>query len=112
MSSEAAAHEIVFVCPWCMLQGLGFRIYGHVKRFRGGLVFKAHRLVYHSTLGWRVIKKKKLRTRSCLCAPVQTGYLRATSKRLKRCPEAGHRNNLEYPWTAKRCLVLRRDITR
>jgi len=31
----------------------------NVKRFRGGLVFKAHRLVYHSTLGSRVIKKKK-----------------------------------------------------
>jgi len=31
----------------------------HVKRFRGGLVFKAHRLLYHSTLGLRVIKKKK-----------------------------------------------------
>ena len=30
-----------------------------VKRFRGGLVSKAHRLVNHSTLGWRVIKKKK-----------------------------------------------------
>jgi len=30
-----------------------------VKRFRGGLVFKAHRLVYHPTLGSRVIKKKK-----------------------------------------------------
>ena len=30
-----------------------------MKRFRGGLVVKAHRLVYHSTLGWRVIKKKK-----------------------------------------------------
>jgi len=30
-----------------------------VKRFRGGLVFKAHRLVDHSTLGWGVIKKKK-----------------------------------------------------
>ena len=29
-----------------------------MKRFRGVLVFKAHRLVYHSTLGWRVIKKK------------------------------------------------------
>jgi len=28
-------------------------------RFRGGLVFEAHRLVYHSTLGLRVIKKKK-----------------------------------------------------
>ena len=30
-----------------------------MKRFRGGLVFKAHKLVYHSTLGLRVIKKKK-----------------------------------------------------
>jgi len=30
-----------------------------VTRFRGGLVFKAHRLVYHSTLGIRVMKKKK-----------------------------------------------------
>jgi len=29
-----------------------------VKRFRGGLVFKAQRLVYHLTLGLRVIKKK------------------------------------------------------
>ena len=29
----------------------------NVKRFRGGLVFKAHRLVYHSTLGSRVIKE-------------------------------------------------------
>ena len=32
----------------------------NVKRSRGGLVFKAHRLVYHSTLGWRVIKKEKI----------------------------------------------------
>ena len=32
---------------------------GNVKCFRGGLAFKAHRLVYHSTLGWRAIKKKK-----------------------------------------------------
>jgi len=31
----------------------------NVQRFRGGLVFKAHKLVYHSTLGSRVIKKKK-----------------------------------------------------
>jgi len=30
-----------------------------VKRFRGGLVFKAHRFLYYSTLGSRVIKKKK-----------------------------------------------------
>jgi hypothetical protein len=32
---------------------------GNVQRFRGGLVFKAHRLLYHSTLGLRVIKKEK-----------------------------------------------------
>ena len=30
-----------------------------MKRFRGGLVVKAHRPVYHSTLGVRVIKKNK-----------------------------------------------------
>jgi len=30
-----------------------------VQRFRGGLVFKAHILLYHSTLGLRVIQKKK-----------------------------------------------------
>jgi len=39
-----------------------------VKRFRGGLVFKAHRRLYHSTLGWRVIKKKKnQKKKSDLC---------------------------------------------
>ena len=31
----------------------------NVKRFRGGLVLKAHRLVYHSRLSSRVKKKKK-----------------------------------------------------
>jgi len=31
--------------------------------FRGGLVVKAHRLFYHSTLGLRVIKKKKKKGR-------------------------------------------------
>ena len=30
-----------------------------MKRFRGGFVIKAHRRVCHSTLGLRVIKKKK-----------------------------------------------------
>ena len=30
-----------------------------MKRFRGGLVIKAHRLWYHTTLGSRVIKKKR-----------------------------------------------------
>ena len=30
-----------------------------MKRFRGELVVKAYRLLYHSTLGSRVLKKKK-----------------------------------------------------
>ena len=39
----------------CRLEGVGLR-----GRGRGGLVFKAHRLLYHSTLGLRVIKTKKV----------------------------------------------------
>jgi len=35
-----------------------------VQRCRGGLVFKAHRLLYHSTLGLRVIQKMKEETPS------------------------------------------------
>jgi hypothetical protein len=31
------------------------------EQFRGGLVFKAHSWLYHSTLGSRVIKKKQRR---------------------------------------------------
>jgi len=34
------------------------RLLRNVQRFRGGLVFKAHRLLYHSTLGLRVINKE------------------------------------------------------
>ena len=36
-------------------------VQNRLLRFRGGLVFKAHRLLYHSTLGLRLIKKKKNR---------------------------------------------------
>ena len=44
------------------LWALGFGVSGlglGVKRYRGGLVLKAHRLVYHSTLGWRAIKRER-----------------------------------------------------
>jgi len=34
-------------------------LHRNVKRFQGGLVFKVHRLLYHSTLDLRVIKKKR-----------------------------------------------------
>jgi len=57
------------------LWGVGYGIWGmglliqeqllrrNVKRFQGGLVFKTHRLLYHSTLGSRVITKKRRRHR-------------------------------------------------
>ena len=37
-----------------------------MKRFRGGLVFKAHGLLHHSLLGLRVTKKKKRSTHSAI----------------------------------------------
>ena len=46
-----------------------------LKRFRGGLVSKAHRLLYRSTLGSRVIKKKRkhLSGRERAHLPLRTG---------------------------------------
>ena len=34
-------------------------LYRNVERFRGGLVVKARRLLYHSALGLRVIKRRE-----------------------------------------------------
>ena len=54
-------------------------LYRNVKRFRGGLVCKAHRLLNHSTLGSRIIKKKKTARRAWAC---KTGaFLRRTPPR-------------------------------
>jgi len=39
-------------------------LHRNVQRFRGGLVFKAHRLLYHSPLALGVLKKKR-RRRAC-----------------------------------------------
>jgi len=46
-----------------------------VKRFRAGLVFKAHKLLYHSTLASRVIKKKKKRADRCVGDGMGNGEL-------------------------------------
>ena len=35
--------------------------HSNVQRFRGGLVSRAHNILYHSTLGLRVVKKKRNR---------------------------------------------------
>jgi len=53
-----------------------------VKRFRGGLVFKAHRLVYHSTPGWRVIQRRRescAPTASTACPPTIQHHARDTT---------------------------------
>ena len=44
----------------------------NVERFRGGLVFKAHRLLYQSTLGSRVMKRKKFRVEGRAWGSVST----------------------------------------
>jgi len=56
-------------------------LHRNVKRFQGGLVFKAHRWLHHSTLGSRVIKKKR------------RNVLEVSPQRLERepAPRGGHR---------------------
>jgi len=56
-----SSHFSIFSIPRLDLNSEPSRILQYYSRFRGGLVFKAHRLLYHSNLGLRVIKKKKIR---------------------------------------------------
>ena len=51
------------------------RVVERGARFRGGLVFKAHRLLHHSTLGSRAIKKK-IKKRSRTSVSEASSYLR------------------------------------
>ena len=45
-----------------------------MQRFRVGLLFNSHRLLYHSTLGWRVKKKKNIAVyRVWLCLGFRMG---------------------------------------
>jgi len=65
-----------------------------VKRFRGGLVFEAHRLVYHSTLGLRVIKRRR-RKRACSeqTGPARYKCLYHSRKVDVRLPANGNSNS-------------------
>ena len=56
MAGNAAGSEVT-TCSRAPIQE--HLLSRNVERFRGGLVFKAYRLLYHSTLGSRVMKKKK-----------------------------------------------------
>ena len=50
--------------PWQRVPDSDCRI---MKRFRGGLVAKTHKLLYQSTLGSRVIQKKTTLMRESIC---------------------------------------------
>ena len=56
---------------WVRAQGSG-TLHPHVQRFRGGLVFKANGLLYLSTLGLRVIKKKRRKNGVSICTHPHT----------------------------------------
>ena len=59
----------------------------NVERFRGGLIFQTHRLLYHSSLGVRVIKKNPLH-------PSQT---RGGKSGVQEAAEAGRANHAPAP---------------
>ena len=69
------------------IQNIQFEIRGGriSQRFRGGLVFKAHRLLYHSTLGLRVIKKEK-KGFECLVGGVEDDDCVARRAHLRNLP--------------------------
>ena len=58
-SSSHAGVAVQIRQLWSGKQPVPTKSVRNVKRFRRGLVFEAHRLLYHSTLDLRVIKKKK-----------------------------------------------------
>ena len=71
-------------CPQTSIQEQ--LLYKNVRRFRGELVFEAYRLLYHSTLGFRVIKKKMMERRlnTCRCLPADRGVLHGRARRVQR----------------------------
>jgi hydroxymethylglutaryl-CoA reductase (NADPH) len=89
----------------------------NVEPFRGGLVFRAHRLLYHSTLGSRVIKKSKKKKkkgfqphrlqavrRSLLLGPLQTRNPKPKARNPKtetRNPKLGNRKTKPEIWNSK-----------
>ena len=61
---EPTHRRLIFGRPNLLRQSYDLRraqtpLRRNVKRFRSGLVLKAHRFVYHSPIGSRAIKKKK-----------------------------------------------------
>jgi len=52
-------HLVITIIEWIRTSRLSIKDSLCLWRFRGGLVLKAHRLLYHSTLGLREIKRER-----------------------------------------------------
>ena len=74
-----------------------------VKGFRGRLVFEAHRLVHHSTLGSRAIKKKKQHQ-----VAHEQAFVRFMQEALE-CPHSGSNRVSQFidvSWRSPKSSVL------
>ena len=66
-----------------------------MNRFRGGLVLEAHRLVYHSTLGSRVMKKKRSSNTAMLVYGKRENYIKlVTSDRKLKASREGSKGRI------------------
>jgi len=75
--ARALFHSTVDGFAACQLKKVGQLLRRIVKRSPGGLVVKAHRLLYQSTLGSRVTKQKKnSRSRDGTWVPPSTSLTR------------------------------------
>ena len=77
-----------------------------MNRFRGGLVFKAHRRVYHSTLGLRVTKEKDREDAERPRAPARTAPLLLAPTLSAPPPDFDH------PYRPRWTSPLPRPVTR
>ena len=79
-----------------------------MNRFRGGRDFKAHRLVYHSNLGSRIIKKTSLRCERSTASDVMCPWLSALTA--NRYVQSKYRRVQKFvPGTsANRCVFEKR----
>jgi len=76
----------------------------NVERFQGGLVFKAHRRLYHSTLGLRVMKKQEEKIQAnVLKAPARSPR---PTRGVSIVPERGWHNNNPTVWRQRLRLAI------
>ena len=85
-------------------------LHRNMQRFRGALVFKAHRLSYHSILGWGVITKKKNEVREALLInPTLAPHpVPQTSSKYSNQFQEGARIRWKSSTTSQKCAAVAR----